>query len=99
EIVDRFVCDVSISEDDCFISIYVVADNIYVELEKRNIEAPHIRNLYFLAKQIDDSESDYWNALCAKIYDVIAYDRVMVYKFLEDGSGQVVAEHVRTGLD
>lgn len=99
EIVDRFVCDVSISEEDCFISIYVVADNIYVELEKRNIEAPHIRNLYFLAKQIDDSESDYWNALCAKIYDVIAYDRVMVYKFLEDGSGQVVAEHVRTGLD
>ncbi|WP_207462211.1 HWE histidine kinase domain-containing protein [Azospirillum sp. SYSU D00513] len=30
---------------------------------------------------------------------VTGYDRVMIYKFLEDGSGQVVAEAVRSGVE
>ncbi len=99
EVSDRFVDDILIAGKDYYISIYVVAESIYVELEQKNIQAPHNPNLYFLAKHIDDSGNAYWKALCEKIYSVIGYDRVMVYKFLEDGSGQVVAEHVSDGLE
>jgi light-regulated signal transduction histidine kinase (bacteriophytochrome)/CheY-like chemotaxis protein len=32
------------------------------------------------------------------IYELLGYDRVMAYRFLEDGDGEVVAENVQPGL-
>ncbi len=44
-------------------------------------------------------ESLVWNKLAINISEYINYDRVMIYKFLEDGSGKVVAESVKNNME
>src|SRR5690606_41940827 len=33
-----------------------------------------------------------WQTLCENIFKIIGFDRIMVYQFLEDSSGIVIAE-------
>lgn len=43
------------------------------------------------------NETLQWSA--AQVKDIIGYDRVMIYKFAEDGHGEVVAEAVSEGFE
>lgn len=81
-----------------YLSIYAVDDYVYLEFETKQDEVPSLLNLHTYSQKIDQSGQYVWNALCEVIYDVVCYDRIMVYQFLEDRSGQVIAEKVRDGL-
>jgi hypothetical protein len=41
---------------------------------------------------IIDNEQELWNHLLETLSKVVNYDRMMVYKFMMDGSGKVIAE-------
>lgn len=45
------------------------------------------------------TEEDIWEKLASDISNYTGYDRVMIYKFFEDGSGKVVAEKVTDGME
>ncbi len=45
------------------------------------------------------TEEEIWENLANDISNYTRYDRVMIYKFLEDGSGKVVAEKVADGVE
>ena len=47
------------------------------------------------ARSLDETLQ--WSA--AQVKDIIGYDRVMIYKFAEDGHGEVVAEAVSEGFE
>lgn len=45
------------------------------------------------------NEDDIWNQLLSAFGDTVAYDRMMVYQFLEDGSGRVIAENKKSDIE
>lgn len=45
------------------------------------------------------NEDQIWKTLAHNVSDYIGYDRVMVYQFLEDGSGMVIAEKIKPGIE
>ena len=76
--------------------IYVLENESfqYIQIEEK-IENAEEYNLNFI--KIDEYESltkksDLWNKLVQDIYQFTKYDRIMVYQFLADGSGKVIAE-------
>ncbi|MXS70413.1 GAF domain-containing protein [Flavobacteriaceae bacterium W22] len=48
---------------------------------------------------IIDTEQEIWDQLLTTISKIINYDRMMVYQFMEDGSGRVVAEKNNGNLE
>ncbi|MDG4813750.1 hypothetical protein P8629_12145, partial [Hydrogenovibrio sp. 3SP14C1] len=48
---------------------------------------------------IIDNEQEIWKQLLNIISTIIDYDRMMVYQFMEDGSGKVVAEKSNDNLE
>lgn len=69
----------------------------YLEFEAKKQEKAPIAKLAGYAKSMNAAGDDLWTRLCQQIREVIGFDRVMVYQFLEDKSGQVVAESVAKG--
>lgn len=61
---------------------------------KINQEYKSIQNIL----RISDGE-DLWKMLLKEIQSVIDYDRAMIYQFLYDGSGEVIEESVKPGLE
>lgn len=48
---------------------------------------------------IVDNEQDIWDQLLSTVFNIINYDRIMVYKFMSDGSGKVIAEKTNENLE
>ena len=73
---------------------------IYLELEELIILENRLA-YYNFSEQILYSKSidATWDRLISSIKKLINYDRAMLYKFLEDGSGVVIAEEIDNGLD
>ncbi len=73
---------------------------IYLELEELIILENRLA-YYNFSEQILYSKSidATWDTLISSIKKLINYDRVMLYKFLEDGSGIVIAEKIEEELD
>jgi len=88
----RFAERITINEADYHLSIYRFNDKLYVELEVCNIHQIKPTRLYYYAKYLEDKKSTIWQSLTELIRQIIDFDRVMVYRFLEDNSGQVIAE-------
>ena len=81
--------------------IYKFQTNIFLEFEKvgeDNSQKTYLSNKYANVNLYKNSE-EIWKNLVASVYSVIGYDRIMVYRFLEDGNGKVVAEHLNPGLE
>ncbi|WP_437919866.1 ATP-binding protein [Sphingobacterium sp. LRF_L2] len=74
------------------IRVYQSCGLIYIEFEDKNILLPQILNFSTYSKNINKSGDKLWDALTENIKKIIGYDRVMVYQFMEDNSGQVIAE-------
>ncbi|WP_312557175.1 ATP-binding protein [Empedobacter brevis] len=72
---------------------------IYLELEKFTTSENALYYSYseqiLYSKTIDDT----WNYLISSIKKLTGYDRVMLYKFLEDDSGIVIGEKINEGLE
>ncbi|MCJ8155503.1 ATP-binding protein [Chryseobacterium sp. SSA4.19] len=73
--------------------------NIFLELEKVLVNPnKRISNKYDNFYIIDD-EQEIWNQLLNTLSRIVNYDRMMVYKFMMDGSGKVVAEKTNNNLE
>lgn len=93
QIFYRYVERISLFEHEYFLSIYRYDDKIYLETELALQEQVQTTRLYYYAKYISDhGHQNNWQSLTELIRDIIGYDRVMVYQFLEDEGGQVIAE-------
>lgn len=82
------------------LAVHANGDFTFYEIEKVlpnhkiNQEYKAIQNIL---KMSDDE--NVWKLLLKEIQNIIDYDRAMIYQFLYDGSGEVVEELVKPGLE
>lgn len=77
---------------ECFqLTIYIHNDLIFLEFEKNESIVIELSQLNEFQRNFDFSDN-IWQTLCENIYRIIGFDRIMVYQFLEDSSGIVIAE-------
>ncbi|CDS94573.1 ATP-binding protein [Sphingobacterium faecium] len=88
----RFTKRIVIHNENYDLSIYRHNDHIYVEVEIYSDIQVESNKLYYYAKYLEDHKAHIWESLATQIRQIIHYDRVMVYQFMEDHSGQVIAE-------
>lgn len=91
---------IQINSQTYHLTTYHNSQIIYLELENlivvENRSSYHYDSEQLLyTKSIEDN----WTLLINSIKGLIGYDRVMIYQFLEDNSGVVVAENVDAGMD
>jgi light-regulated signal transduction histidine kinase (bacteriophytochrome)/CheY-like chemotaxis protein len=84
------------------ISMHMSDGSIIIELERQagsslDDELTMLRNLTAQLTRCEDSAALY-NAGIAGMRELLQYDRVMLYRFHEDESGEVVAESLEDGL-
>lgn len=84
-----------------YLTIKSQAPYYIVELEKcYNVDySNELEYIDFEGYSQMKQETLVWNKLAKNISEYINYDRVMIYKFLEDGSGKVVAESVKNNME
>ncbi len=88
-----------INEKEFHFSIFRSKNQIFLEFEEV-LDNPNKRitnkydNFYII-----DNDQEIWDQLLNTLFNIINYDRVMVYKFIEDGSGKVVAEKTNDNLE
>lgn len=99
--VDVFLDKITLREQIYHLTIYRYNGNIFLELE-RVLE--YFSQRTFVSKKYESISSaatsgEIWQQLLNAIHDAIGYDRIMVYRFLEDGSGKVIAEKVKDDVE
>lgn len=88
-----------IGEKQYHFSVFRSQDHIFLEFEAL-LENPNKRitnkydNFYII-----DNDQEIWDQLLSTLFNIINYDRIMVYKFMEDGSGKVIAEKISDNLE
>ena len=98
---DVFLDRIEISGIPFHLTIYRYSGNIFLEFEQI-IE--HFNQKNYITKKYENihnatDSKEIWNALLASVSEVVEYDRIMVYRFLEDGSGKVIAEIVKNKVE
>lgn len=80
-------------------SVFRSKTNIFLEFEAV-LENPNkrISNKYDNFYIIDDDQ-EIWEQLLNTLAGIINYDRMMVYKFMMDGSGKVIAERRKQNME
>lgn len=99
EIYLRYVERVLIHEVDYYVSIYRHDEKTYVEVEVCNESHLKATKLFYYARYLEERHENSWRSLAVLIREIIRFDRVMVYRFQEDGSGQVIAESTAEGMN
>ncbi|MDV7697195.1 ATP-binding protein [Chryseobacterium soli] len=81
-----------IGEKEYHFSVFRSNNHIFLEFEAV-LENPNkrISNKYDNFYIIDDGQ-EIWEQLLSTLSKIVNYDRMMVYKFMMDGSGKVIAE-------
>lgn len=96
----RFVEKISLNNNNFYLSIYRNAGKLFIELELAHDEQIKTTRLYYYAKFIEERNlQSTWQSLTHLIRQIIGFDRVMVYQFLEDKGGKVVAESKAENID
>lgn len=80
-------------------SVFRSNKHIFLEFEKvtENFQK-RITNKYDNF-YIIDNEQEIWDQLLGTLCKIINYDRIMVYQFMDDGSGKVIAEKTNDHLE
>ncbi|AZA84911.1 histidine kinase [Chryseobacterium lactis] len=73
-------------------SIFLEFEEVLVNPDKRI--SNKYDNFYII-----DNEKELWNHLLETLSRVVSYDRMMVYKFMMDGSGKVIAERKNEDME
>ena len=83
-----------------FCVVYHHEDLIYLEFEEDK-RSTSLDSFYSNSEQIlyAKDKAENWKFLIKKIKELTGYNRVLIYKFLEDKSGHVVYEEVDEGFD
>lgn len=92
--------NIEINSKNYHVTSFHSNDFIYIELEKllileNRLEFYKYSEQILYAKSIEKT----WDNLISSIKKLTGYDRVMLYEFLEDGSGIVINEKIDEGLD
>ncbi|MCL7989295.1 ATP-binding protein [Sphingobacterium sp. lm-10] len=95
---DRHVMPLQLDGYNYIVKAYRVEQHLHVELEDVGDVNEHTLLLSSYSKKINQAGEHVWDALCENIRSIIGYDRVMIYQFLEDNSGQVIAENKRSDI-
>lgn len=95
---EKEIAQTTIFGDSYVVRAYRVNSLLYIEFENSDNEHQDALQLPSYSKALNQAEDRVWEALSASIRDIIGYDRVMVYQFLEDASGQVIAESKREDI-
>lgn len=86
---------IKIQNTDYYLTVFTYQSTVYIELEARSVEADTgieiLKGLINL--RTESVEENIWDELVERLVKIIPYDRILVYKFLEDGSGTVIAEY------
>lgn len=99
EIFVRFVERIRVKEVDYYLSIYRYDRKTYLEIEICNEDHLKATRLFYYAKYLEEQHGNAWQSLTVLIRQIIGFDRVMVYRFEEDSSGQVIAESLADDMD
>lgn len=88
-----------IGDKEYHFSIFRSGSHIFLEFEAV-LENPNkrISNKYDNFYIIDDAQ-EIWEQLLSTLSKIVNYDRMMVYKFMMDGSGKVIAEKRNNTLE
>lgn len=91
---------ITINSEGYHVTTFHTNDFIYLELETLLILENRLA-FYKYSEQILYAKSieSTWDNLVSSIKKLTEYDRVMLYQFLEDGSGIVINEKIDEGLD
>ncbi|MCD1116601.1 ATP-binding protein [Chryseobacterium turcicum] len=88
-----------LNEKQYHFSVFRANDYIFLEFEEvTENHQKRITNKYDNF-YIVDNDQEIWNQLLNTIFNIINYDRIMVYKFMSDGSGKVIAEKTNDHFD
>ncbi len=98
EIFTRFVERIRIKGVDYYLSIYRYDEKTYVEVEICSENQLKATRLFYYAKYLEEQHGNAWQSSTVLIRQIIGFDRVMVYRFEEDNSGQVIAESLAEGM-
>lgn len=96
-----FLDKITIAEKHFHLSTFCQEKTIFLQIEKvfeHDNQQNYVTRKY---ESINNSktEADIWENLLTSFADTINYDRMMVYQFLEDGSGIVVAERKKEDIE
>lgn len=96
-----FLDKITIAAQNFHLTTFCQETTIFLQIEKvieQNNQQNYISRKY---ESINNSktEADIWENLLTSFADTINYDRMMVYQFLEDGSGIVVAERKKDDIE
>ncbi|WP_326984759.1 ATP-binding protein [Chryseobacterium sp. MYb264] len=90
---------VFIDQEQYHFSVFRTGENIFLEFEKV-LENPYKRiNNKYDNFYIIDNEQEIWDQLLSTLSKIVNYDRMMIYKFMMDGSGKVIAERTNNELE
>lgn len=81
-----------ISDKEYHFSVFRGGNSIFLEFEEVLLNPDKRISNKYDNFYIIDNEKELWNHLLETLSKVVNYDRMMVYKFMMDGSGKVIAE-------
>jgi len=96
---ETFFDKIFVGDNQYHLSAFRSKGNIFLEFEKVLVNPnKQITNKYDNF-YIVENEQEIWNQLLNILSKIVNYDRMMVYKFMMDGSGKVVAEKNNNNLE
>jgi light-regulated signal transduction histidine kinase (bacteriophytochrome) len=88
-----------VGEKQYHFSVFRTQNNIFLEFEEvLSNPHKHISNKYDNFYIIDNAQ-EIWDHLLSSLSKIVNYDRMMIYKFMMDGSGKVIAERTNENLE
>lgn len=88
-----------IGEKEYHFAVFKSKNHIFLEFEEvLNNPNKRISNKYDNFYSVDSAQ-EIWDQLLSALSKVVNYDRMMVYKFMTDGSGKVIAEKRNENLE
>jgi light-regulated signal transduction histidine kinase (bacteriophytochrome) len=85
------------------VSVHRIGNAFYIEIEARE-DRFRPQDNFSLVKSLvsaligSGSDDEYFSLIAKQIRMLTTFDRAMIYRFREDGSGEVIAESCRQGL-
>ncbi|SEM10851.1 Bacteriophytochrome (light-regulated signal transduction histidine kinase) [Chryseobacterium taichungense] len=96
---ETFFDKIFLEDKQYHLSAFRSKGNIFLELEKVIVNPnKQISNKYDNF-YIVENDQEIWDQLLNILSKIVNYDRMMVYKFMMDGSGKVVAEKTNDNLE
>ena len=99
--VDVFLDKIEIGDTNFHLTIYRYTGIIFLELEEMS---ESFQQKTFVSKKYESisnasTSGEIWEQLLNVVAETSDYDRVMIYRFLEDGSGKVIAEKLKNEVE